>query len=129
MSKKQRKSKTPHCPECGSNCIGTTGKCYHCNWMPLPSKPTEEQIEENKMPSIPTAVCVPCGREYQAGPGKTGVTVECKLKNGDPYYKTQGDIHVCPGCGHKVVVGLSRKPTLPQDEQYDRWKTDVNCTE
>ncbi len=66
----------------------------------------------------PKAICVPCGREYEAGPGKTGAMVEASLANGNPYYKVMGDIWVCPGCGHQAVLGFAKQTIEPFEPGY-----------
>ena len=76
----------------------------------------------------PKAVCVPCGREYEAGPGKTGAWFEAKA-SGHPYYKVVGDILVCPGCGHKLGRGFANLANEPFEEGYEQLpKTDVEIT-
>ena len=65
----------------------------------------------------PKAICVPCGKEYQAGPGKTGVWVLAKLNDGQPCYKIMGDIWVCPGCGHKAVLGFAKQTIEPFEKE------------
>lgn len=78
------------------------------------------------MASPPRAVCVPCGREYQAGPGKSGAWFEVILSSGRPYYKVMGDIWVCPGCGHKLGRGFAPTVTEAHDRNYsDLPDTDV----
>ncbi len=67
----------------------------------------------------PKAICVPCGKEYEAGPGKTGALVEASLKNGTSYYKIMGDIWVCPECGHRAVLGFAGKTAEPRDQGYE----------
>ena len=67
------------------------------------------------MPSIPRAICVPCGREYHAGPGYTGAVIRAETGDGEPYYQIMGDIWVCPECGHRAVVGFA-KAFIPFDE-------------
>ena len=67
----------------------------------------------------PKAICVPCGREYEAGPGKTGAIVEAFLKGGTSYYKVMGDIWVCPGCGHRAVLGFAGQTAESHDEGYE----------
>ena len=75
----------------------------------------------------PKAICVPCCREYQAGPGKTGVWVLAKLKNGQPYYKIMGDIWVCPGCGHKAVLGFAKQTIEPfEKELWDNFDKNID---
>ena len=56
------------------------------------------------MPTIPRAICVPCGLAYRIK--KNGVRAVHRLTGGDAYFTGQSDRYVCEGCGHEVLVGF-----------------------
>lgn len=64
------------------------------------------------MPYIPKAVCVAC--ELPLAIVKNGYRVEALAKstNGNhrQYYRVEGDLYRCPGCGMEIVTGFAREP-------------------
>ena len=60
------------------------------------------------MPHIPRVVCSGCLVEMRQA--KTGVCVEMLTKEGEPYYKVEGDAFACPRCSRTVITGFAPEP-------------------
>ena len=74
-----------------------------------------------KMPTIPRAICVPCGLAYRIQ--KNGVRAVNRavnrFANGEPYFTVQSDRYACEGCGHEVLVGFGLDSEWEQFEGED----------
>lgn len=57
------------------------------------------------MPTIPRAICIPCGLAYHVK--KNGVRAVNRLADGDAYFTVQSDRAACEGCGHEVLIGFA----------------------
>lgn len=73
---------------------------------------------------IPMLFCMNCKTEMVIH--QTGALLEA-IANWGSYYKVYSDVHICPGCDHKVAVP-ARTGRVHNQPGYEKMQADAEVT-